>query len=182
MGGTSTSSTSSTVASTNPQLQNLFTSMFTGGLGTSVGTTLQGIMSGQTLQSNTSQLYKTLSQATKPEYQQGMAQIQETMARGGLSNSTALGGAMGGYTSQYLANLSKLSTEMGLQETQMQGGVAGNLFSMLATAGSQYYTDKSTTSTSMPWTQGFSAIMGGAMDVASMFGGGGALEGINPWG
>ena len=183
MGATSTSSTSSSVASTNPTLNNLFTTLFAGGgVGSQAAGTLGNIMSGKQLQTNTSQLYTTLSKATQPEYQQGMAQIQETMGRSGLSNSTALGGVMGSYSSQYLANLSKLSTEMGMSETQMQGGVAGNLMSMLATAGSQYYTDKSTTSTQMPWTSTFSTLMGGAMDVASMFGGGGALEGLNPWG
>jgi hypothetical protein len=182
LGATSTSSTNSSVAATNPQLNALFTSLFSGGLGSGASSTLQSIMSGQQLQSNTSQLYKTLSQASQPQFQQGQAQINEQMARAGLSNSSSLGGVQGGYTSQYLANLTNTATQMGLSETQMQGGVAGNLLSMLGTAGSQYYTNKSTTSTQMPWTQTFSTLMGGAMGAASIFGSGGALEGLNPFG
>lgn len=180
MGATSTSSTSSSVAATNPQLNQLFTSLFTGGVGSGAAGTLQAIMSGQQLQTNTSQLYKTLQQASQPGYQQGMAQIRESAARAGLTNSTALTGQEGSYTNQYLANLSNVATQMGLSETQMQGGVAGNLMSMLATAGNQYYTNKSVTSTSMPWTSTFSTLMGGALGIAGLGGGtiGGQLSGL----
>lgn len=181
MSSSSTSSTSSSVAATNPVLQGLFTKLFSGGLGQQASGTLGDVMSGKALQSNTSQLYSTLQRSTQPQYQQGLAQVNEQMARAGLSNSTATSGAIGGYTSQYLSNLTNLSTQMGLQETQLQEGVAGNLMSMLASAGSQYYTDKSTTTQTMPWTQTFSTLMGSAMDIGSMFAGGGALAGLNPY-
>lgn len=175
----STSTTTSSVAATNPELNSLFTQLFTGGLGSGAGGALGDILSGKTFQDNTSQFYKTLSAASTEDYNRGAAQIKETAARGGLSSSTALTGQLGSYTNNYLQNLTNLSSQMGLQQTGMQAGVAGNLFSMLASAGSSYYTDKSTTATSMPWTQGFSAIMGGitSLATAGMAGGGG---GMNP--
>lgn len=181
MPSSSTSTTTSSVAATNPALNSLFTSLFTGGLGTQVGSTLSNIMSGQQTQQNTAALYKTLQSSTQQQYGAGMAQVREAAARAGLSNSTALTGQMGSYTNTYLENLMNLSSQMGLQETSMQAGVAGNLFSMLATAGNQYFTDKSTTQTSMPWTSGFSAIMGGITGLASagMAGGGGGLNPSN---
>jgi len=182
MGATSTSSTSSSVAATNPQLNQLFTSLFMGGGGTQIFGTLQNIMSGQQLQTNTSQLYKTLQQASTPQYQAGMTQVREAAGRAGLSDSTSLTSQMGSYTNTYLANLTNLASQMGLSETQLQSGVAGNLMSMLATAGSQYFTNKSTTTTQMPWTSTFSTLMGGLVNMSGMFGAGGALEGINPWG
>lgn len=170
MPSSSTSSTSSSVAATNPALNELFTSLFggSGGLGTSASNTLQSIMSGQQLQTNTAQLYNTLQQSTQQQYQAGSAQVREAAGRAGLSDSTALTGQLGSYTNTYLQNLTNLSSQMGLQETQMQGSVAGNLFSMLATVGSSYYTDKSMTQTTMPWTSGFSTIAGAALGVAGL--------------
>lgn len=119
------------------------------------------------LQQNTSQLYNTLFQSSKPQFQMGQAQIREQMGRSGLTDSTSLAGAMGGYTAQYLGGLTSTATQMGLQEEQVQQGVAGNIMSLLANAGSQYYTDKSISSVSMPWTSGFSAITSGLSNLAS---------------
>lgn len=179
MPSSSTSTTTSSVAATNPELNKLFTSLFTGSLGSSMQGTLQDVMSGASLARNTSSLYRTLADSSTQEYGQGLAQIREAAGRAGLSTSTALTGQIGSYTNQYLQNLTQLSTQMGLNETQMQSGVAGNLFSMLATAGNQYFTDKSTTATSMPWTSGFSAIMGGVTGLATAGKGGGG-GGLNP--
>ena len=175
MPSSSTSQTSSSVGATNPQLAQLFTQLFSGSTMSSVNQTLQGIMSGQQMQTNTGQLYKTLQQASQPAYQQGMAQVNEQAARSGLSNSSSLTGQMGSYTNQYLNNLSQVSTQMGLQETQLQAGTAGNLMQMLSSAGSQYYTNQSSTTTSMPWTSGFSAIMGAATGLI------GAGTGASAW-
>lgn len=175
---TSTSTTSSTVGATNPSLNNLFTSIFGGGLGTSAGSTLKGVMSGSTMQSNTAQLYKTLQSSTQPQFQKGMAQVRETAAKAGLSNSTSLTGQMGSYTNEYLGNLTKVATEMGLSETQMQGGAASGIMGMLAQAGSQYYTNSSTTQAStMDWSKiimegigmGANVATGGLSGLASMF-------------
>lgn len=178
MGASSTSSTSSSVAATNPALNNLFTNLFTKGLGSSASGTLQNVLSGQQLQTNTSQLYSTLSQASQPQYQAGMAQVKEQGAMAGLTDSTSLTGQMGSYTNTYLSNLTNVATQMGLSETQMQGSVAGNLMSLLGTAGSQYYTNQSTTTTQMPWTSTFSSIMGAGLGIAGLgLSGGGTLGG-----
>jgi hypothetical protein len=144
--GGSNSTTTSSVASTNPALTALYTSLFTGGTGSTAATTLGGIMSGSTMASNTSQLYSTLQQSSQPAYQAGMAQVKEQAAKAGLTNSTSLTGQMGSYTNTYLSNLSQIATQMGLQETQMQGGVAGSLMEMLASSANQYYTNQSNTS------------------------------------
>jgi hypothetical protein len=181
MGATSTSTTNSTVGATNPTLNNLFTQMFgSGGLTGGASSTLQGIMSGKQLSTNTSQLYQTLSSASQPQYQAGMAQVKEQAARGGLTDSTSLTGLMGSYTNTYLSNLSNIATQMGMQETQLQGGTAGSLMQLLATAGSQYFTNSSTTTQTMPWTSTMSSLVGSAIGIGGLFAGGAgsAISGI----
>lgn len=173
MGGTQTSKTTSSVAATNPTLQNLFTNIFGGGTGgapglaTTAAGTLQGAQSGNLLSTNINQLYSTLFKSSQPQFQMGQAQIREQMGKAGLTDSTSLASAEGGYTAQYLSGLTSNAVQGGLQEEQMQTSIAGNLMSLLATAGSQYYTDKSTSSVSMPWTSGFSAVMGGLSGLVS---------------
>lgn len=167
---TSTSSTSSSVAATNPALNQLFTSLFGGstGLGTSSAGTLGNVMSGNQMKQNTSQLYTTLYGATQPAYQQQMAQIREQAGKAGLSASTSLTGQEMGYSNQYLGNLTQLATQMGLQETSLQGGIAGNLMAMLSQAGNQYFTDKSTTQAmTMDWSKAFSTTMAGLTDLSA---------------
>jgi hypothetical protein len=116
-----------------------------GGAATGAINTLQGIQSGQTLQSNVSQLYNTLQKSSGTQYQQGIASIKAAGGASGTRFSTDTSAQIGNYANQFTQNLNSTATTMGLQEESQQAGAATPILSLLAQGSNQYYTPQTTT-------------------------------------
>jgi hypothetical protein len=168
-GGTQSQSGTSTTTvqapqAVNPFLTNLYNTLFggSGGAATTAVNTLAGIQSGQTLQSNISQLYSTLQQQGQQGYQQALSQIKEASGMSGLRFSTDTSAQTAQFANQYLQNLNLTATQMGLQEEQTQLGAATGVLGSFSQAANQYYSPGSTTTqqgkVSLPWTAGLGAI------------------------
>lgn len=158
-GSTSTTSVQAPLA-VNPSLTNLFTSLFTNGLGKTASDTLTGIMNGTTLGQNISSIYKTLSTQGRQQYQQGIASINASAGATGNRFGTTTAGQVGTFANQYQANLNAQASQYGLSEEQLQGSAASGILGVLSSAANQYYSPGSSTSgaQSLPWTQGVQAI------------------------
>jgi hypothetical protein len=150
---TSTSTTSvQAPQATNPALSSLFTSLF-GGLGTQSAQTAGNIQSGQQLTNNIGQLYSSLQQNSQGAYQQGIASIKAAAGASGNALGTSTSAQIGNYAGNYIQGLNTTATNMGLSELNTQSASSGGILSLLASAGSSYYSPGSTTAGSSQTTQ-----------------------------
>jgi hypothetical protein len=165
-----TGSTSTTVQApqaVNPYLQSIYNQIF-GGAAPGATQTLQDVQSGKQLSSNISQIYGTLQQAGQTQYQQGLAGIKAMGGASGTRFSTDTGAQTSQYAQNYISQLNQTATQMGLSEEGTQVSAAEGVLSPFAQGANQFYspgtkvstgyTGTGSSSTSMPWTTGVTAI------------------------
>lgn len=139
----STQSTSSSVASTNPALTSLFTTLFGGqnGAGATATGALTGIAKGQ----NIDQLNKDLTASNKTTLASSIGALKEAFGSQGVGSSSSLGRQISSTITQNQNNLTQSLAGADLQAQSQQLSAAQYLTQIFSGAANQYYTNRSTT-------------------------------------
>lgn len=142
----STTNTSNTVASTNPTLTGLFTSLFGGskGAGATGVNALSGIASGQ----NISQLNSALTANNKATFSSAVSGIKEAFGSSGMGSSSSLGKVLGQAAVQNSNTLTQNLASSDLQAQGQQLSAASYLSQIFSGAANQYFTNNTSSTRS----------------------------------
>lgn len=157
------SSTTNSMASTNPTLTNMFTSLFgpnsSGpGAGAAGVNSLTNIANGQNIQ----QLNTALTANNKATVTQGISQLKEAFGSSGMGSSSSLGKAVGQYQIQSQNNLTQNLASSDIAAQGQTLSAANYLSQIFSSSANNYFNNQSSTSSLSP-TQIFSALFPGGI-------------------
>lgn len=139
--GSSTSSTA-TMASTNPTLTGLFTSLFggKGGAGETGTTSLSNIAKGQ----NIDELNTSLTKSNKATFASTIGQIKEAFGSRGMGSSSVLGKVLGQAATQNANDLTQNLATSDLQAQNQQLNASAYLTQIFSDSANRYFQNSST--------------------------------------
>lgn len=151
-------STQNTMASTNPALTGMFTSLFGGsnGAGATGVNSLSSIASGQ----NITQLNQALTASNKSTFTGSVNQIKEAFGSSGMGGSSSMGKVLGQAAAQNSQGLTSTIAQSDLQAQGQTLSAANYLSQIFSSSANNYYNNSSSsTGTSQTSQSGMSTFL-----------------------